>query len=149
MPGCCGGNGDALLSAKRALGEAEQVQSLTAAADLPDGMARMQFVGDQVGAITFFGSSGREYRGGNNSIERYANVAAGDVERLLSTGKWRLVIRPKPVPAPVPVAEVLTPAAAPELVPAGIEDDVDPAVVEAANRAGREHTQRRRGQRPA
>lgn len=149
MPGCCGGNGDALLQAKRAIGEAEQVQSLTLAADLPDGVARMEFVGEQLGAVTFHGGGGRQYRGGNNSFERYANVHRDDVDRLVSTGKWRLVVRPRPTPAPTPIEEIMAPqAVAPELVPAGIEDDdVDPAVIEAANRAGQAHTARRRGAR--
>jgi hypothetical protein len=109
----------------------------------------MEFIGEQQGAITFFGSAGREYKGGNNPHDRYANVDAADVEKLLSTGKWRLVIRPRPAPAPTPVAEVLAPATpVPELVPAGgIDDDIDPAIIEAANRAGEEHTARRRGAR--
>jgi glycosyltransferase involved in cell wall biosynthesis len=89
MPGCCGGNGDAILAVKRALGEGEQVQSLTMAADLPDGDARMEFIGEQMGAVTFFGSEGRQYRGGNNPHDRYANVHRNDVERLVNTGRWR------------------------------------------------------------
>jgi hypothetical protein len=147
MPGCCGGNGDALLKIKQSLGEGEQVQALTIAGDLPDGQARMEFVGDQIGAVTYFGSDGRQYRGGNNPHDRYANIHRDDVDRLLSTGKWKLVVRPRPQPAPTPVATIVTPTPdpVPELVPAGIDDDdVDPAVIEAANQAGIEHTKRRR-----
>lgn len=148
MPGCCGGNGEAILRVKATLGDGEAAAALTLAADLPPGDARMEFIGEQQGAVTFFGSEGRQYRGGNNAFERYANVNTKDVERLLLTGKWRLVVRAAPQPAPTPIAEILAPQAEParELVAASFADETpeEAAAVQAANEAGRVLTEKRR-----
>ncbi len=149
MPGCCGGNGEAILRVKATLGDGEAAAALTQAADLPPGDARMEFTGEQVGAVTYFGSEGRQYRGGNNAFERYANVHTKDVERMLMTGKWKLVHRAQPQPAPTPIEDIMAPQVVEpvhELVPAGFEDESpeEAAAVEAANAAGRALTEKRK-----
>lgn len=54
---------------------------------------RMEYVGPHTGASTFLGRNGsnRAYRGGNNTMERYANVHKEDVEKLTNTGDWKVV----------------------------------------------------------
>ena len=54
---------------------------------------RMQFTGARSGAVTYYGvkGSGRQYRGGNNAIDRYANVHPEDVAVLEAAGDWRQV----------------------------------------------------------
>lgn len=100
MGSCCGGNGDTLLKAKAILdqmpAEARGVDTVKA---VDSQTVRMEFVGPQVGAITFFGKA-REYRGGNNPIERFADVDPQDAARMEGTGQWRRVVV---VPATVPV----------------------------------------------
>jgi hypothetical protein len=51
----------------------------------------MEFIGDQFGPITFFGSKGKEYRGGKEIENHFAEVLAEDVKRLELSGKWQVV----------------------------------------------------------
>ena len=88
MGKCCGGNADAIMAAKEIIGEAPPSMQQ----EPPAGQVRMEYVGDKVGAITFFGVGGRQYRGGNNNLERYANVDPNDVAKLKASGAWRPVI---------------------------------------------------------
>ena len=100
MGSCCGGNGDTLLKAKAILdqmpAEARAVDTIKA---VDSQTVRMEFVGPQVGAITFFGKA-REYRGGNNPTERFADIDPQDAARMEGSGQWRRVVV---VPATVPV----------------------------------------------
>lgn len=54
---------------------------------------RMEYIGPHVGASTFLGRNGtnRQYRGGNNPMEKYADIHKEDVEKLSNTGDWRVV----------------------------------------------------------
>ena len=88
MGSCCGGNGDAVIEAKRRIGELTM-----AIVDIEDGFARMEFIGPQVGGMTFFGGMGRKYRGGNNPEEKYEKVHKDDVEKLAMSSYWRTVAR--------------------------------------------------------
>ena len=86
MGNCCGGDGGAaIIAAKEAL-----TGMTIKAAPVNTGMVKMEFVGDQFGPITFFGSKGKEYRGGKNIEDRYAEVLAEDVKRLELSGKWKI-----------------------------------------------------------
>lgn len=102
MGGCCGGNGAAIMAAKQAFAGVlpEQQSGLTirrtskgnGAAPMVDTEApvvRMEFIGLRSGAVTYRGQRGREYRGGNNAQNRFANVHPEDVAALESTGLWR------------------------------------------------------------
>ena len=84
MSSCCGGDSDALLAAKRALMGITQ-----AAAESPvsEGKTRLVYTGENIGSISFFGAH-RQYRGGRNEMDAFANVDNEDVLRLLGTGKW-------------------------------------------------------------
>lgn len=116
MGNCCPGGGDAIMAAKRALegpsgalvGNADAPKPVPTS-DLRPKVQRMEFVGPQVGAITFFGANGRQYRGGNNPLERFCDMFAEDVDRLVATGLWQVVDLPLPKPEPVvvPLEEVM------------------------------------------
>lgn len=133
MSRCCGGNADALLSAQkivRMLNPEYQASPVdaTGAPDAPPmeipPVVRMKFIGEQVGAITFFGKDGRQYRGGNNNLERYTDVARADLERMINSGYWEIVPLPapeKPIVAPPPPP----PPAAPPPPPAPTPEPLD------------------------
>lgn len=113
MAQCCGGNGDALLAARAAYdgtppdtgglslnittkkgrlnGDNMIVQGAPEQGFTP---VRLEFTGERQGAVTYRGLNGREYRGGNNPLERYANVHPDDLAKLTSTGDWRVVAVP-------------------------------------------------------
>lgn len=108
MGNCCPGGGEAILAAKRALEGPPGTFTDTGAAakpvptsDLRPKVQRMEFIGPQVGAITFFGANGRQYRGGNNPLERFCDIFADDADRLAATGLWRFVELPVAQPDPV------------------------------------------------
>jgi hypothetical protein len=121
---CCGSNGDAIMSAKNALAG-------MMAAPIEPGHVRLEYIGTNAGAISFIGATGKEYRGGNNDLERYADVAEKDVEKLISSGKWQRALaiapaEPEPqvqAPAPLVMAETQTPA--PELAAVSVPDVIE------------------------
>lgn len=126
MSGCCGGNSDALLAAKAAL--AGMIFQPVEA-----GHIRLEYVGENVGAITFFGKH-RHYQGGRNEIEGFVDAVEEDVDFLLNTGKWMRAhntITVAPVVDEPVIVEPLKPAA-PEVKPVEvekplpIEDDMTP-----------------------
>lgn len=155
MGSCCGGNGAAAIAAKQAfagvLPEREAGLSIrrttkgNGAAPVVDTDApvvRMEFTGQRTGAVTYRGLRGREYRGGNNAHNRFANVHPEDVATLESSGQWRRVgialgepaqaprvqapVAPEPMtqaPAPAagPVAQPLEPVAVPYSVGQAVE----------------------------
>lgn len=84
---CCGGNGDALLSAKAAL-----VGGVIMSEQTYDGMVRLEYIGAKVGTVTYKGvDRRREYRAGNNPQHRYINVHPDDVQHLTGMGLFRRV----------------------------------------------------------
>lgn len=129
MGKCCGGNKEAV----KAITDAQAIGQLTsktfasrapiavqqarspdmkwpytqASAPPPpaDTRIKMQFIGHNTGAITFFGKDGRQYRGGANPVERFAMVVGDDVPLLEKSGKWQRVPPPPPA-APEPVKAV-------------------------------------------
>lgn len=96
---CCGGGGDSILKAKQALAG---VQSQIDVAVTVGGKVKMEYLGQNLGAITFFGYGGREYRGANNDLERYAAVEPADVPRLEHTSQWRRVVLAVPIDEMIP-----------------------------------------------
>lgn len=111
MAGCCGGNGQAILAARQALEGVPSVEAaITATAE---GVVRMEFIGDQTGAVTWHGGQGRQYRAGNNPTERYINADPADVERLLSIGVFR-VVPGQILQPPPPAADAASQSVAPE-----------------------------------
>lgn len=140
MAGCCGGNREAvaaILQVKQmeTAGQLSAGERAPARAEVPDANAanfiRMEFIGPQTGAITFTGKSGTQYRGGNNDIDRYADVLREDAEKLGLTGMWQVVPPPPPVvvdPIPVPTAlnAVSSPLLAEAQVAVSIERPVAP-----------------------
>ena len=95
--GCCGGNrpsaeaaGDALNMLLGTIGVPVEAQA--AAAPSGPGVVRMEFIGEQQGAMTFYGkASGRAYRAGREMSARYHDVLAGDVEHFVNIGLFRVV----------------------------------------------------------
>lgn len=120
MSSCCGGNGEAILAARRMLENMPQ-EINTYSGDPVGGLVRMQYTGSNVGDYTYNGRAGRTYRGGANEIGRFAWVHPDDVEVMERTSKWtRAPEKPpvvqaenKPTPKPEPQIEA-TPAIAPE-----------------------------------
>lgn len=105
MSGCCGGNGDVVLEARRELnlmGEllgdsnsvfrTEKMQKFEQTSGIQDKPVRMEFIGERRGGVTYFGKEGRQYIGGNNASEKYADVHPADVEKLELTGVWKVII---------------------------------------------------------
>jgi len=101
MAGCCGGNAEPVLRAKRQI---EAVEGSLAEGlkipSFPNGTkaVRMEFVGSRAGAVTYHGKAGRTYRGGSSPLHRFADVHPEDAFSLLQTGTWRMVEAP---PSPV------------------------------------------------
>lgn len=104
MGSCCGGNGNAVMAAKQAAGMSSQAEMnpMQLASPGPD-QARLQYVGDRVGATTYGGPgitpSGARYRGGNNAMDRFVNADPRDVQWLENTGVWKKVTPPAATPA--------------------------------------------------
>ena len=101
------------------------------AAPIKPGNARLEYIGVNVGAISFFGIGGVEYRGGNNDLERFVDVNEVDVDRLVSTGRWAISLMVKQAiptinsvtPAPEPAQETRTPE--PELAAVSMPDVIE------------------------
>lgn len=107
MAPCCGGNNNALLEAKRAIGLVPR-ETITIA-DLPNEV-RMEFTGAWMGPVGFQ-VNGRTYYGAKDELHRFINVPKEDVEKLTSTGKWRVI--PPPPEARVRAIEPEIPANGP------------------------------------
>jgi len=109
MAPCCGGNGESLLAARLAYeGMAPDTGGLSLHITTRNGKeldhmviqgaphsgvtpVRMEFIGERAGGVTYTGKQGRQYVGGNNALERYANVHPDDVATLTSLGDWRVL----------------------------------------------------------
>lgn len=99
MSGCCGGS----TAKKVTIIAGNALENTGALITNPDtGAVRMEFIGENSGAITFPGKrgSGRIYRGGNNITNKYADVHPEDVDVLEETGRWRRVRLPPKPPEP-------------------------------------------------
>jgi len=73
-------------------------------------MARLEYIGDNVGAISFT-VNGRTYRGGNNATNKFIDVRPEDVGHLVNTGRWIVIDNARvstPVATPLPVKVVAT-----------------------------------------
>lgn len=155
MGSCCGGGGDAILAAKQAL------QGMMSA-PVPEGKARLEYIGDNVGAISFVGPSGKTYRGGNNDEERYVDADEGDVPKLVNSGRWRQVIvtqiaravvaTPTPVPAPTVRPETVSASAGVDVLinpdfDAGFDAEAERAANEAAAQIAQPARTKRGGKR--
>jgi len=137
MSNCCGGNGDAILAAKAALG-AMVIEVV------PPGQARLEYIYPNIGSITFHGPSGRAYLGGNNDEDRFVNMDERDVAWAVNTGRWKVVsvaIKSDEPPEPVPPVMVPEPIVAPSQpsvydLPEDIPDVIEPSAEEVkANQA--------------
>ena len=110
MPGCCGNGGNAILEAKRAIGLLPRETITTA--DLPNEV-RLEFTGAWLGPVAFQ-ANGRTYYGAKDDLHRFVNAPREDVDKLVSTGKWRVIlppdgtrVRPEPEPAIPQPAQVV------------------------------------------
>lgn len=146
MKACCGGNGDAILQAKR-LGSGGD-QNSAPAEPMASGKVRMEFIGDQVGAVSYYAPGNKEpYRGGRDPLSRYVDARPQDVAFLESIGVWK-AISPMPVvqPAPTPIAEIIAPQVF-NPGPLPLDDGITPEQEAAMNRAAVEEIKTRRGKR--
>jgi glycosyltransferase involved in cell wall biosynthesis len=90
MANCCGGGEAAsnILQAKRLGMPVEEAQKETQG--METNYVRMEYKGTSVGAKTYT-VNGRSYRGGNNILEKYADVYKDDVQQLKNTGFWEIL----------------------------------------------------------
>lgn len=103
MASCCGGNGDAILAAKAALG------MIPPEPPIPSGDSiQMEYVGRYAAGVWYF----NKYMGGNNPQDKFAHDGAGhygvqreDVQRMLDTGQWRIADAPVQI-APEPKTKI-------------------------------------------
>lgn len=105
MAGCCGGNNNSLLDAKRALRLLPSTPAELGLEAIPveQGIVRLEFVGQQVGPIGFQ-VNGRTYYGAKDNVNRFINVPREDVAKLTLSGKWKIVQMPEPQPQREPEA---------------------------------------------
>jgi hypothetical protein len=60
---------------------------------------RMEFIGERKGGVTYFGKDGRQYVGGDNPNDKYADVYPADVNKLELTTVWKVIhVEPERVP---------------------------------------------------
>lgn len=104
MAGCCPGPGDEIMAAKKSIEDAYQLQTETAGvfrverqdtfkqtSGIQDKPVRMEFIGERKGGVTYFGNEGRQYVGGDNASDKYADVNAADVDKLEKSGHWKVI----------------------------------------------------------
>jgi glycosyltransferase involved in cell wall biosynthesis len=94
--GCCSGSPQIIAAANDALGDMVSLATggvVSQAAPVPDnGLVRMEFIGDQAGAQSFYGKgSGRLYRAGREPLSRFHDVDPRDVEHFVALGLFRVV----------------------------------------------------------
>lgn len=103
MCGC--GRGNDLLK--------EQAQRMVATLPnepVPDGLVRLEYTGENIGAVGFRSpQTGQTYRGGRSAAHRFVNAPPDDVGWLLNLAVWRVVPQAVFVPPPVPVVDAPTP----------------------------------------
>jgi len=104
MAGCCGGNGAALVAAKQVFLNTPPEQGVIME---NNGKVRVEFIGQERGAVTIH-VNGHPYRGADSSLHKFADALPADVDKLVATGKWR-VVRSQTIAAPAPVAPPSSP----------------------------------------
>lgn len=97
MGSCCGGNNEAVIAAKVAIGLIPSpTPEQTDSPQSPE-VVRMMFLPDQRGSQTFGGKgitpSGRSYKGGNNPFNKYVDADPRDVEWLERSGYFGKVAK--------------------------------------------------------
>lgn len=94
--GCCSGSPQIIAAANDALGDMLALATggvASQAAPAPgNDLVRMEFIGDQAGAQSFYGKgSGRLYRAGREPLSRFHDVDLRDVEHFVALGLFRVV----------------------------------------------------------
>ena len=92
--GCCGGgNADVAAAALNDMIAFATNGAIEHATLIPEGTTiRMEFIGDQQGAMTFYGrGTGQVYRAGREPQSRYHDVQIPDVEHFVNLGLFRVV----------------------------------------------------------
>jgi glycosyltransferase involved in cell wall biosynthesis len=106
--GCCGGSAPVVQAAHEALNDMLDFATggtLSAASPVENGAIRMEFVGDQLGAQSYYGKGSKLlYRAGREMGSRFHDVDPRDVEYFLSLGLFRIV-----APEPLMAAAVAEP----------------------------------------
>ena len=145
MAGCgsCGDGGSAIIQARQAFGGMSMPESIDIPVDAT--VVRMEFIGTNFGAVTFYGQKTRQtYRGGLDPMHKYINADPQDVEHLELTGQWKAISpMPKPQPAPTPIAEIISPQAL-NPGPLPLDDGMTPEQEAALNKAAAEQARKTR-----
>lgn len=95
MAGCCGGNGSAVINAKKMLGllppDPKEIERT-------DGQVMMQSIGTRIGSVTYNNPhTGHGYSIGNNDDDRYFLAKKEDVNWLIGTGVTQRAVIAQPV----------------------------------------------------
>ena len=162
MGSCCPGDGDAIMEAKAALDRANQLNAggvfrmesqakFEQRSGLGNKPIRMEFIGERTGAVTYFGHEGRQYRGGNNPMDKYQNVHPADVAKMEMTSVWRVVkVEPQPVEIPVaepvtelPIQEIAVSETEPATMFGAMPDDIAIAVIPKTKKRSRKVVRKR------
>ena len=112
MSGCCGGGGDTVLEIKRKLGLIPPDKQPGGGVPGGEAPVRMEFIGEQKGVMTYTSPQTRKpYRGADNASNKFVDADPRDVEWLVSTGKFKVVVRnqatlPTPPKDVAPMVEV-------------------------------------------
>lgn len=143
MAGCgsCGDGGSAIIQARQAFGGMSAPEPIDIPIDAT--VVRMEFIGTNFGAVTFYGQRTRQtYRGGLDPMYKYINADPQDVEHLENTGQWKAISpMPQPQPVPTPVAEIINPQTF-NPGPPLLDDDMTPAQEAALNKAAAEQARK-------
>lgn len=100
MAPCCGGNRNSVLEAKRALGLIpRETQTVP---ELPNEV-RLEFIKPFMGAVSYQ-VNGRVYYGAQDGLHRFINAPKEDVDGLVKTGAWRVIL-PSPGSQLPPIPE--------------------------------------------
>jgi glycosyltransferase involved in cell wall biosynthesis len=103
MGGCCGGSSALpIIQAKRAIVGTSVQQNYIPDEDGNIMTVRMEYIGENVGSISFRGQH-KVYRGGNNALHKFIDADGVDADSLVSTGRWKIIStgREQPVSQPV------------------------------------------------
>lgn len=112
MASCCGGDAALARTAAQGLNGIPLPEPI----GVGEGMVRIEFLGEEKGAIPLEISPGRIIRLGNNASNRYADVTVAEAAWIAERLNVRTVPKfdpPAPPPDPLPIltaADVLTPA---------------------------------------
>lgn len=112
--GSCGPGGNAIIQQKQAMGLLPKERTVQ---NTGNTNIKMVFIGEAAGTRTYT-VNGVAYRAGNNATAKYVLARPQDVDKLIATGMFDIVVQPKidaPAPVSTPTPAVVVPVQSKEL----------------------------------